>query len=100
MLLNQTGDSSPTGNPWTGQLELAVEPRLSAAAGGSDAAWYLTANPATVPAMILSFLNGVENPTVERIQHTESLGIKYRAYLDFGADLGDYRGAVKMKGEA
>ena len=98
--LNRTGDSDPLANPWHAQLQLAVEPRLGTAAGGSDSAWYLFARPSTVPAAILSFLDGRDAPHVEQIQHTETLGVTYRAYMDFGADLGDYRGALKSKGEA
>jgi hypothetical protein len=46
-------------------------------------------------------LNGVQEPTVESAQTTlDRLGIDFRGYLDFGVGMQDWRGAVKMKGEA
>lgn len=68
--------------------------------GNSAKAWYLTADPRQVPALIVAFLRGRETPTVEFSQTDfNTLGIQYRGYLDFGACYGDYRAACKMKGE-
>lgn len=99
--LNRTGDNSPTGNPWADlNLGLIVEPFLAAGKKGSDKAWYLFADPNIAPAIVVSFLNGVETPTVEEgPADFNTLGQQFRAYLDFGVDTGDYRGAIKMKGE-
>lgn len=101
--LNRTADNAPTGNPWQDlQLQLAVEAYLGAEASskGSDEAWYLFCDPNICPAVIVSFLNGVEVPTVETADADfNTLGLQFRAYLDFGVDMGDSRGAIKMKGE-
>jgi hypothetical protein len=99
--LNRTGDKSPTTNPWVNlDLKLEVEPILSKATGGSSKAWYLFGNPDITPAMIVSFLNGVETPTVEESDAPfNQLGRQYRAFLDFGCDTADHRGGVRMKGE-
>ncbi len=99
--LNQADDDGPTANPWNNAAELVIDPRLGAAAGGSDKAWYLFAKPATVPAVLAAFLDGKDLPTVERIDTPANiLGQQFRAYIDFGFAWADPRGAVKSKGEA
>jgi hypothetical protein len=99
--LAQSTDDTPTGNPWKNiNLELEVEPLLGATAGGSDKEWYLFGDRQIAPTVIVSFLNGVERPTVETADTAfNTLGQQYRAYLDFGVDMGDKRGGIKMKGE-
>jgi hypothetical protein len=104
MELHRTDDGAPTANPWKAlNLQLEVEAHLGAAAGegGSDVAWYLFGNKEVSPAVIVSFLNGMERPTVE-VSDTDfnTLGQRFRAYLDFGCDMAEYRGAVKALGEA
>ena len=50
--------------------------------------------------MLVSFLNGIDSPTVETADvDFNKLGQQFRAYLDFGVDTGDCRGAIKMEGE-
>lgn len=100
--VNQTGDNAPTANPWKNlNLELVVEPYLGAAVGGSDNGWYLFGQKSITPAMLVSFLNGKDSPTVETTDvDFNKLGQQFRAYLDFGVDTGDCRGAIKMKGAA
>ena len=69
--------------------------------GSSDKAWYLLAEPSAIPAIELVFLNGKQVPTVEKNDMVfNRLGIEFRGYLDFGVKEQDYRGALKMKGEA
>ena len=96
-----TGTTTPTANPWKDAAELVIEPRLGETAGGSDRAWHLFAKPASVPAVLAGFLNGVEHPVVEEVPYDPSyLGVRFRAYLDFGFALADPRGAIKATGEA
>lgn len=96
------GTSGPSGNPVRDIVKLEVEPRLENATftGYSEVHWYLFAAP-YVGAMNLVVLNGKETPTVESAAadfHT--LGMQFRGYHDFGAGLGEPRGAVRSKGEA
>jgi phage major head subunit gpT-like protein len=87
----------PAGNPWRNIADLAVDSRLA----GQPKAWYLFANPNNVPAIVVSFLNGLEAPTVESDDTGfDTLGKQFRCYIDFGVDAADPRGAVKAKGEA
>jgi hypothetical protein len=87
-------DQLPAGNPLP-QLQIVVEPRLDAS---STTTWYLFARSSDAP-MLVAFLNGKESPTVEQVEPPpERLGMVWRAYLDVGAALGEYRAVVKATG--
>ncbi len=92
-------DMLPVANPWEGVVNLEVESRLSAAAGGNDTAWYLFSDPIQVAAGILSLLDGRETPVVEEVELPGNvLGAGWRGYHDFGFDLTDYRAALRADG--
>jgi len=85
----------PDGNPWKGIANLAVDSRLT----DNPAEWYLFADPRNVPAIVVSFLNGKEGPTVEQDDtNFNLLGRQFRCFFDFGVDDADPRGAVKSAG--
>jgi len=49
---------------------------------------------------LVAFLNANEGVTVEQVHPTaERLGFTWRAYVDAGAALGEYRAVVKATGE-
>lgn len=98
-----TGDAEPTANALEGMLDVAVEPRLSNSGftGYSALHWYLFASPNLMPTGIVSFLNGIEFPTIHQYQAPpEWLGMSFQAIFDVGFSLADWRGGVRMKGEA
>lgn len=69
--------------------------------GYSTTAWYLLANPQVMPTIVVSFLDGVETPTVESADADfNRLGIQFRGYHDFGVDTAEYLGGLKSKGAA
>lgn len=97
------GDTTVTKSPWTGMFRLEQSRYLanSAFTGYSAKAWYMLADPNDLPVIEVAFLNGMEMPTVETADMDfDRLGIALRGYHDFGASLQEYRGGVKMKGEA
>lgn len=100
----ETADNRPTGNPFKGTLELGVEPRLANDArfqNTSEKHWFLFAGPQDAP-VNLGFLNGQRTPLVESFgpgDQADRLAFSWRVVLDFGVGLGDYRAAVKAKGE-
>jgi hypothetical protein len=60
-------------NPFSGQLELIVEPGLTSAT-----AWYLIANPSTYEGLVWATLEGMEGPRVESKPGWEHLGFEFR----------------------
>jgi phage major head subunit gpT-like protein len=70
-------------------------------AGNSTTAWHLLRNPRVMPAVVVSFLNGMETPTVESAEADfNTLGVQFRGYFDFGCDLAEYLCGIKSKGAA
>lgn len=69
--------------------------------GYSTTAWYLLRDPSVAAGVVVSFLDGVETPTVES-QDAEfsTLGMEFRGYHDFGVDQAEYLCGVKSKGAA
>lgn len=67
--------------------------------GYSAVAWYLLRDPSVAAGVVVSFLDGVETPTVES-QDAEfsTLGMEFRGYHDFGVDQAEYLCGVKSKG--
>lgn len=89
----------PTANVFAGMSRVVTSTYLGTAAGGSDSAWYLLADPAILAAVEVAFLNGVQSPTVESAQADFStLGVQFRGYFDFGVALSEYRAGVKSAG--
>ncbi len=82
-------------NPFTGQLQLVVDPRLDAF---STSAWYLFCDPAILPVIEYSYLSGFEGLYVETRNGFETDGVEIKARLDFGAGGIDYRGAFRNVG--
>lgn len=83
-------------NPFAGQLEVVADAMLDL---GSTTAWYLAADPLMVPTVEYAYLEGAQGPQVERVENPEdTLGLKIKAWLDFGAKAIDWRGLYKNPG--
>jgi hypothetical protein len=83
-------------NPFAGQLEVVADANLDAA---STTAWYLAADPLAVPTVEYAYLEGAQGPQVERVDNPDDLlGLKVKAWLDFGAKAIDWRGLYKNPG--
>lgn len=92
-----------TSNPHAGKWQAIRSSYLSNStiSGNSALAYYLLADPMDVPVIETVFLNNVQVPTVESAEADFNLlGVQMRAVFDFGVAKQDYRGGVKMKGEA
>lgn len=70
--------------------------------GYSTTAWYMLGDKSRGTPVTVSFLNGQQTPTVESADADfDELGVVFRGYHDFGADLGDgYMNALMSKGAA
>ncbi len=90
----------PTANIYYNRFRPVVIPQLgdSTYTGYSATTWYLLAPPAVLACAIMSFLNGVENPVIESTDADfNTLGIQFRGYTDFGADMSEYRSSVEAQ---
>jgi HK97 family phage prohead protease len=87
---------SSESNPFSGRLELVVDPRLDAA---STTAWYLAATPtAGVETIEYAYLEGFVGPQVEVRDGWEVDGTEIKCRLDFGCGVIDHRGLYKNPG--
>ncbi|MGE3803912.1 MAG: hypothetical protein AB7K24_04465 [Gemmataceae bacterium] len=93
--------ASPASNPHAGKWVPLASPYLNAQgiAGSSATAWYLIADPADVALMEIAYLRGQRTPTIESGETDfDTLGMKWRAYFDWGVSLQDPRAGVKSVG--
>lgn len=81
-------------NPFSGKLELVVDPRLDAY---SALTWYLAADPGLVDGIEYAFLDGT-GVFLDMEQGFRVDGINWKVRLDFGAGILDYRGLYKNPG--
>ncbi|WP_406735965.1 Mu-like prophage major head subunit gpT family protein [Thioclava sp. GXIMD4215] len=79
---------------FAGKLSLVVEPRLT------GAGWYLLADPARVASLQYGYLAAAQGVQIQRQEAWDTLGLKYRAWLDFGCGWLDWRGAYHATGAA
>ena len=100
---SSTKDAVPNANIHAGKYKPVVCDWLSDAdfTGYSSTAWYLLRAPRNMAAAVVSFLNGVEIPTVDAAEADfNQLGVQLRGYHDFGVDLAEYLAGIKSKGAA
>jgi len=98
-----TADTIPDANIHAGKYRPVVCDWLSDAdfTGNSATAWYLFRAPRNLAAVVVSFLNGQQNPTVDMAEADfNQLGVQFRGYHDFGVDLAEYLAGIKSKGAA
>lgn len=69
------------------KLTLLVEPRIT------DASWYVFADPARLAALQYGYLSSAQGVQIQRAEAWSTLGLKFRAFLDFGAGWLDWRAA-------
>jgi len=111
MLLEAATAGSPTGekNPHKGTLRPVSSPYLNntaitdqdgaALSGQSDTHWYMLTDPQRLAAMRAAFLNGRQVPTIESSDaEFETLGMKWRGFLDFGVGMESPEAAQRSAG--
>jgi hypothetical protein len=79
-------------NPFAGKLTLHVEPRLI------GNAWRLFADPSQLATLVIAYLAGREGPQIDLQQGWDVLGVEFRAVLDFGCAMQDWRGTYLNPG--
>lgn len=85
--------ANQTPNPFANRLNVVSDPELTTATE-----FYLAAAFGLCPTIEVTYLNGVETPTMESAVQFDTLGIKWRIYHDVGVNLLDFRGLAKSTG--
>ncbi len=86
--------ANATPNPFANKMTVISEPELEDAK-----AFYLAAAAGVAPTIEVTSLNGNLTPTMERAEQFDTLGVKWRIYMDVGVNLLDYRGIAKSTGK-
>lgn len=79
-------------NPFAQRLTLLVEPRIA------DDSWFIFADPARLPCLQYGYLASAQGVQIQRQEAWNTLGMSYRAWLDFGAGWAEWRGAYYNPG--
>ena len=90
-----TAAQTSTVNPFSGKLEVLVDPRLD---DDSTTAWYIAADPATMPTLGYGYLAGEEGVQTKMEEGFDVDGFRWLARIDFAAFFTDYRGMYKNPG--
>ncbi|MGR3464081.1 prohead protease/major capsid protein fusion protein [Limimaricola sp.] len=77
-------------NPMAGKLTLLVEPRIT------DNSAFVFADPARLAAMQYAYLSAAQGVQIQRMEAWDTLGMKFRAFLDFGCGWLDWRAAHQI----
>lgn len=83
-------------NPLMNSLEIVSDAELDLIDGK---AWYLVADTSLFDAIEVTYLNGVQTPTIESQIAFDTLGIRYRIYIDYGVSVLDHKGLYKNAGK-
>ena len=87
-------------NPLHGYpIEIVETPVLNILAGSNKAPWFMVADPSSAKSIQVDYLNGQEQPIVERDQVATKLGFYWKIYGDFGVNVRDFRGIARNNGE-
>ena len=95
------GGPSQSSSGLTNKFDIISSSYLSNSeyAGSSSSAWWLLADPRLLPVLLIAYLNGNENPTIQTSDvDMNGIGIRFRVFFDFGCGLGDSRSGVMSAG--
>lgn len=79
-------------NPFSGTLQLIVEPRIT----GNT--WYVFGDKANAPVLEMAYLAGASGPQILSRDGWGTMGREYRVTLDLGVGATDWRGAYRNAG--
>ncbi|MFC4667122.1 prohead protease/major capsid protein fusion protein [Seohaeicola nanhaiensis] len=79
-------------NVYATKLSLLVEPRLE------GPSWYIFSDPNRLAALQYGYLSSAQGVQIQRSEAWNTLGMRFRAWLDFGAGWLDWRAAYLNEG--
>jgi len=81
-------------NVFASRLKLIVEPRIE------GEGWWLFSDPSRIASMQFAYLQSAQGVQIQRQEQWNTLGLSYRAFLDFGCGWQDWRAAYHNPGDA
>ena len=79
-------------NVYASKLSLLVEPRIT------GPRWYIFADPGRLAAFQYGYLSSAQGVQIQRTEAWSTLGMNFRAFLDFGAGWLESRAAYLNEG--
>ena len=99
-LLTSTSDPNATHygvtNPLMGSLQIITDAELDAL---DTDAYYFLADQMLMDTIEVTYLNGNQRPVIEPQVAFDTLGIRYRIYMDYGVTVVDTKGIYKNAGK-
>ena len=99
-LLTSTSDPNATHygvtNPLMGSLQIITDAELDAL---DTDAYYFLADQMLMDTIEVTYLNGNQRPVIESQVAFDTLGIRYRIYMDYGVTVVDTKGIYKNAGK-
>lgn len=99
-LMTSTSDPNATHsgvtNPLLNSLVVVSDAELDAI---DTDAWFMVADPALMDTIEVTYLNGKQTPTIESQIAFDTLGIRYRIFMDYGVNVLDTKGMFKNAGK-
>lgn len=99
-LLTSTSDPNATHygvtNPLMGSLQIITDAELDAL---DTDAYYFLADQMLLNTIEVTYLNGNQRPVIESQVAFDTLGIRYRIYMDYGVTVVDTKGIYKNAGK-
>lgn len=91
-LADVNGANSNVINVFRNSMDIVVDAELDRY---SEKDFFMSTNSALCDTVEVTYLNGIEEPTLESNTSFERLGIEWRIYQDVGVNCLDYKGLVK-----
>lgn len=80
-------------------LNVITEATLNGMAGENACPWFMAAETSSAKGIQVDYLNGVDTPTIRRMETPGQLGYVWDIYMDWGVSVVDFRGLSKNPGE-
>lgn len=96
LLASITPATSGDVNPFSGDLQLIIEPKLEGLNSGNS--WFLSAAPGAIDTMELAYLRGEGGLVIEELPELKNDTISWKSRLVAGAAPIEYRGVYKNAG--
>lgn len=96
-----TSANTQAANPlyrYKDKIQIVEDATLNALIGNNPVPWFVVGDKTDTDSIQVDYLNGLETPTIRRMETPGQLGFVWDIYLDWGISVMDYRGIIKNPG--